>query len=60
MRGMRDEGGGMKGVKTPNASRRRFMIGAAGFTFGIVAGVPVLLRPEETRAQSAKSVAVNA
>ena len=43
-----------------NEGRRKFMLGAAGFTFGIVAGVPVLLRPEETRAQSAKSVAVNA
>jgi len=43
-----------------NEGRRKFMLGAAGFTFGIVAGVPVLLRPEETRAQSAKSVAINA
>ncbi len=59
------EGGRRKGIERANASRlnegrRRFMLGAAGFTFGIVAGVPVLMRPEEVRAQVAKGVAVNA
>ncbi len=59
------EGGRRKGIERAQASRlnegrRRFMLGAAGFTFGIAAGVPALLRPEETRAQAAKSVAVNA
>ncbi len=45
---------------TFSRGRRRFMLGASGLTFGIVAGVPLLLRPEESRAQAAKSVAVNA
>src|SRR5215471_154753 len=43
-----------------NADRRRLMLGAAGLTFGIAAGVPVLLGADEAHAQAAKSVALNA
>ena len=36
------------------------MLGAAGLTFGIAAGVPALLDTTEARAQAAKRVALNA
>jgi len=36
----------------PNAGRRRFMVGAAGLTFGVVLGVPPLLKGGEAAAQT--------
>src|SRR5690349_21432761 len=41
--------------------RRRFMVGAAGFTFGIAFGVPELLKlaPGEAAAATAKNVSIN-
>ncbi len=39
--------------------RRRFMAGAAGFTFGVVAGLPELLASGSAQAQAAKPVTVN-
>ena len=45
---------------SPDPDRRRFMLGAAGLTFGIAAGVPALLDASAARAQGAKSVALNA
>jgi isoquinoline 1-oxidoreductase subunit beta len=39
--------------------RRRFMIGAAGLTFGVAVGVPGFLRSGEALAASAKQTAMN-
>ena len=39
--------------------RRRFMVGAAGLTFGVAAGLPELLAPGSAQAQTAKQVVVN-
>lgn len=51
----------MRKIKQPvDGGRRRFMTGAAGFTFGVVVGVPGLLGAAGARAQAAKSVAMNA
>jgi len=36
--------GQMKELERLNAGRRRFMVGAAGFTFGVAVGVPAALR----------------
>ena len=45
----------------PNAGRRRFMVGAAGFTFGVALGVPPLLESGDAAAQalSGKAVTIN-
>jgi isoquinoline 1-oxidoreductase beta subunit len=51
------EGERRKGL---NPDRRRFMLGAAGLTFGIAAGVPALLDAPEAHAQAGKSVVLNA
>jgi len=50
---MKDEGGRM------NSGRRRFMVGAAGLTFGVAAGLPELLAPGRAHAQAAKQVVIN-
>lgn len=42
-----------------NLSRRRFMVGTAGFTFGVVAGLPEMLVSGSAQAQAAKPVVVN-
>jgi len=49
------------GKKAITVSRRRFMIGAGGFTFGVALGVPGLLRPVGgvADAAAAKAVTVN-
>lgn len=39
--------------------RRRFMAGAAGLTFGVVAGLPEMLASGSAQAQTAKQVVVN-
>lgn len=39
--------------------RRRFMAGAAGLTFGVVAGLPEMLASGSAQAQAAKPVVVN-
>lgn len=46
----------------PMPGRRRFMVGAAGFTFGLAAGLPGMLKPGSGEAQAAasKDVVVNA
>ncbi|HKU71913.1 MAG TPA: molybdopterin cofactor-binding domain-containing protein [Burkholderiales bacterium] len=44
----------------PNEARRRFMVGAAGLTFGIALGAPALLKSGKAAAQSAKAVKMNA
>lgn len=51
-----------KRTSPASASRRRFMVGAAGMTFGIAAGVPSLLMPQsgDALAQGAKELALNA
>ena len=41
-------------------NRRRFMVGAAGLTFGFAAGVPQLLESVEAHAATAKQAKVNA
>src|SRR5690348_13500828 len=43
----------------PSAARRRFMVGAAGFTFSVAVGVP-LLKSGDAKAQAAKAVKMNA
>ena len=47
--------------ETISLERRRFMIGAAGFTFGIAVGVPALdfATGEAQAAGSAKDLALN-
>ncbi|MGH8661595.1 MAG: molybdopterin cofactor-binding domain-containing protein [Burkholderiales bacterium] len=42
-----------------NEGRRRFMVGAAGLTFGVVAGLPEMFASGSAQAQAAKSVVVN-
>jgi isoquinoline 1-oxidoreductase subunit beta len=58
MRGMRKGTGGERGgIAKPG--RRRFMIGAAGFSFGIAVGAPGLLGVPGAQAQGAKSIVLN-
>ena len=75
MERMKDEGGRMKddsrssGVRvtshesqvTVDRGRRRFMVGAAGLTFGVAFGVPEILKlaSGEAAAATAKNVVVN-
>ena len=49
----------MTGVSMP--SRRRFMVGAAGFSFGVVVGVPPILKlaAGEARAAAAKQIVMS-
>src|SRR5262245_40906784 len=69
MEGLREGGGGMSAPGkagnrvtshesrvTVNGSRRRFMVGAAGLTFGVALGAPRVLRAQ---AVAAKKVVVN-
>jgi isoquinoline 1-oxidoreductase beta subunit len=50
-----------KSKSSVNTNRRRFMVGAAGFTFGVALGVPSALRLEGGDAQAAgKDVTINA
>lgn len=45
--------------KPVELGRRRFMAGAAGLTFGVVAGLPEMLASGSAQAQAAKQVVVN-
>lgn len=44
---------------TIDKGRRRFMVGAAGLTFGVAAGLPEMLAPGRAHAQAAKHVVIN-
>ena len=45
--------------KPVELGRRRFMVGAAGLTFGVAAGLPDMLAPGRAHAQAAKQVVIN-
>lgn len=45
--------------KPVEPGRRRFMVGTAGLTFGVVAGLPEILAPGSAHAQAAKQVVIN-
>ena len=45
---------------SPNLGRRRFMVGAAGLTFGVAAGLPEMPGTGQARAQASQQVRINA
>src|SRR5688572_513343 len=43
-------------LRSPSQGRRRFMLGAGGLTFGIVAGVPILGSPADAATAAKQTV----